>query len=80
MVFDLNPFKPVTFVYKVRPCTLPFRPAEAVPYLSSKYGQQRKRVSRKRRSLPKFLTAQNVKGGKAVAVPPIMNIGKADYY
>jgi hypothetical protein len=27
-------------------CTLPFRPAEAVPYLSRKYGQQQKRVAR----------------------------------
>jgi hypothetical protein len=42
MVFDLNVFKPVTFFYKVRPFTLAFRPAEAVPYLSSKYGQQQK--------------------------------------
>jgi hypothetical protein len=26
----------------VHPCTLPFRPAKAVPYLSRKYGQQQK--------------------------------------
>jgi hypothetical protein len=39
---------PVTFFYKVRPCTLPFRPAIAVPYLSGKYGQPQKRVSRKK--------------------------------
>jgi hypothetical protein len=36
------------FFYKVRPCTLPFRPAIAVPYLSGKYGQPQKRVSRKK--------------------------------
>ena len=46
MVFDLNPFKPVTFVYKVRPCTLPFRPTEAVPYLSSKYGTAKKSIQK----------------------------------
>ena len=32
--------------YKVHPCTIPFRPAKAVPYLSRKYGQQQKRVTR----------------------------------
>jgi hypothetical protein len=26
----------------MRPCTLPFRPDKAVPYLSRKYGQQQK--------------------------------------
>jgi len=56
MVFDLNPFKPVTFFYKVRSCTLPFRPAEAVPYLSSKYGQQQKISHQKMPPLVKFLT------------------------
>jgi hypothetical protein len=44
--------------YKVHPSTLPFRPAKAVPYLSRKYSQQQKRVTRKCRSLLKFLTAQ----------------------
>jgi hypothetical protein len=49
-VFVSNPFEPDTLFIKCVPrgvrCTLPFRPAKAVPYLSRKYSQQRKRVSR----------------------------------
>jgi hypothetical protein len=37
----------------------PFRPAKADPYLSRKYGQQPKEVTKKDRSLLKFLTAKN---------------------
>jgi hypothetical protein len=40
-------FEPVTLYYKVRPCTLLFRPAKAVPYLSSKYGLQQKKSNQK---------------------------------
>ena len=46
MVFVSNPFEPDTLFIKCVLCTLPFRPAKAVPYLSRKYGQQQKRVSR----------------------------------
>jgi hypothetical protein len=60
--FVSNPFEPVTSFIKCVPrgvrCTLPFRPAKAVPYLSRKYGQQPKEVTKKDRSRLKFLTAQ----------------------
>ncbi|AGH44867.1 hypothetical protein C427_2758 [Paraglaciecola psychrophila 170] len=41
MVF-FKSFRAIDVFYKVRSCTLPFRPAKAVPYLSRKYGQQQK--------------------------------------
>jgi hypothetical protein len=40
--FDWNPSEPVTLFIKCVRCTLPFRQAKAVPYLSRKYGQQQK--------------------------------------
>jgi hypothetical protein len=57
--FCLESFRANYFFYKVRPCTLPFRPAKAVPYLSGKYGQQQKISHQKMPPLLKFLTAQN---------------------
>ncbi len=52
-------------------CTVPFRPAKAVPYLSRKFGQQQKISNQKMPPLLKLLTAKNALSlGRSESIPP----------
>jgi hypothetical protein len=56
----------------VHTCTVPFRPAKAVPYLSRKFGQQQNISNQKMLPLLKFLTAKNALSlGRSESIPPI---------
>jgi len=67
--FCLESFRARYSFYKVHPCTLPFKPAEAVPYLSYKYGQQQKRVSGSKGFETKTVTDDGAKRAFALSKP-----------
>jgi hypothetical protein len=54
-----RPLSSQLLFYNVHTCTVPFRPAKAVPYLSRKFDQQQKISNQKMPPLLKFLTANN---------------------